>query len=80
MSEILNFFDWFTDVVKSVFDYFTDFLDNLMNLFEYLGQAVELTGSLIAAFPPWLQIFGTITITVSVIYIILGRSSGGKKQ
>lgn len=80
MDAVLDWFDWVSDVIESVFDWFTDFLENLMNLFDYLGQAVELTGSLIAAFPPWLQIFGTITITVSVIYIILGRSSGGKKQ
>lgn len=80
MDAVLDWFDWVSDVIESVFDWFTDFLENLMNLFEYLGQAVELTGSLIAALPGWLQVFGTITITVSVIYIILGRSTGGKKQ
>lgn len=80
MDAILDWFDWLSDVIESVFDWFTGFLEKTMNLFEYLGQATELTGSLIAALPPWLQIFGTITITVSVIYMILGRSSGGKKQ
>ena len=80
MGAILDWFDWLSDIIESVFDWFTDFLENLMNLFEYLGQATELTGSLIASLPPWLQIFGTITITVSVIYIIIGRSSGGRKQ
>lgn len=80
MDAIIDFFTWVSDVIESVFNWFTDFLENLMNLFEYLGQATELTGSLISSLPPWLQIFGTITITVSVIYIILGRSSGGKKQ
>lgn len=80
MSEILNFFDWVTDVILSVFNWFTDFLENTINLFKYLGQATQLTTGLISSLPPWLQVFGTITITVSVIYIILGRSSGGKKQ
>lgn len=80
MDAVLNWFDWVSEVIESVFDWFSDFLENLLNLFEYLGQAVELTGSLIAALPPWLQVFATITITVSVVFIILGRSTGGKKQ
>ncbi len=80
MGEIIDSLNWLIDVIASVFDWFSDFLENTMKLFGYLGQAVELTGSLIAALPTWLQAFGTITITVSVIYIILGRSSGGKKQ
>ena len=80
MDAILDWFDWVSDVIESVFDYFTDFLENLMNLFRYLGHSVDLTGSLIASLPGWLQVFGTITITVCVIYIILGRSTGGKKQ
>lgn len=80
MSAILDWFDWVSDVIESVFGWFTDFLENTMILFKYLGQITDLTGSLITVLPPWLQIFGTITITVSVVYIILGRSSGGRKQ
>lgn len=80
MDSILNWFDWVSDVIESVFGWFTDFLENTMVLFKYLGQVTELTGGLIASLPGWLQIFGTITITVSVVYIILGRSSGGKKE
>ena len=80
MDSILNWFDWVSDVIESVFGWFTDFLENTMVLFKYLGQVTELTGGLITSLPGWLQIFGTITITVSVVYIILGRSSGGKKE
>lgn len=80
MDAILDWFDWIAGVVESVFNWFTDFLENLLNLFEYLGQAVELTGSLISSLPSWLQVFGTITITVSVVFVILGRSTGGSKQ
>ena len=80
MDAILDWFDWFSEVITSVFDWFSDFLENLLNLFKYLGQAVELTGGIISTLPDWLQVFGTITITVSVIFIILGRSTGGKKQ
>lgn len=80
MGEVIDSLNWLIDVIDSVFDWFTDFLENLMKLFDYLGQAVELTGGLIAAMPTWLQVFGTITITVSVVYVILGRSTGGSKQ
>ena len=80
MSAILDWFDWVSDVIESVFGWFTDFLENTMTLFKYLGQVTTLTGDLISSLPTWLQIFGTLTITVSVIYIILGRSSGGSKQ
>ena len=80
MDAILDFFNWFSEVITSVFDWFSDFLDNLMNLFVYLGHVVTMTGSIIIALPTWLQVFGTITVTVSIIYVILGRSSGGKKS
>lgn len=80
MGAILDWFSWVSDIITSVFDWFSGFLENLLNLFKYLGQTISLAGGLIAALPPWLQVFGTITITVSVVYIILGRSSGGAKQ
>lgn len=80
MDAIFNFFDWFSEIISSVFDWFSGFLENTMNLFKYLGAALELVTGLIVELPFWLQVFGYITVAVSVAFLALGRETGGNKQ
>lgn len=80
MEFITNFIDWIKNIIDSVVDFFTGFIENLVLLFKYIGIAASMAYDLIAGLPDWLQVFGTVTIVVSVIFMILGRETGGDKS
>lgn len=80
MEFITNFIDWIKNLIDTVFGFFSGMIDNLTLLFKYIGIAANLAYDLIAGLPDWLQVFGTVTIVVSVIFMILGRDTGGDKS
>lgn len=77
MSE---FFDWIVNFFQNIWDFISDFFERILMLITYVRLAAQLFLDLIAAMPSWLQAFGVITLTVSIIYIVLGRQTGGQKQ
>lgn len=79
MEFFTNFIDWFKNIIDTVWGFLTGFIENLVLLFKYIGIAANLAYQLIAGLPDWLQVFGTVTILVSVIFMILGRETGGDK-
>lgn len=79
MQFITDFIDWIKNLIDTVVDFFTGFIENLVLLFKYIGIAANMAYDLIAGLPDWLQVFGTVTIVVSVIFMILGRDTGGDK-
>ncbi len=80
MQFIIDFVDWIKNLIDTVVDFVTGFIENLVLLFKYIGIAANLAYDLIAGLPTWLQVFGTVTIVVSVIFMILGRETGGDKS
>lgn len=80
MQYIINFIDWITNTITSLWDLLVGLIENLILLVEYIGIAAELAFNIIGTLPDWLQAFGFITITVSILYMILGRNTGGTKE
>lgn len=80
MQFITDFINSITEKFASVFDFFQQLLDNLFMLFEYIGVAAKNAYALVDSMPTWIQAFGTITILVSILFAILGRSTGGAKN
>lgn len=79
IKSIVNSFEWLVETVTTLFEFVSDFIANLFTFFQYLTLSVAGATNLVLTLPPWLQAFGTICITVSVIYMIVGRKAGGKK-
>lgn len=77
LQAIENFFSWFKDTIDQLWIFFQGFLNGLINLFKMIPKAVSFITQFISTIPVPLQIFGTLTITVCVIYLILGRNTGG---
>lgn len=75
---MLDFFEFIYNTISSVWEFFTSFLDNTLMLLSYLGVVTGICLNIIASMPAWLQTFGTITVMVLVLYMILGRNAGGK--
>ena len=80
MQFITDFINSITEKIASVFDFFQQLLDNLLMLFDYIGVAAKNAYALVDSMPTWIQAFGTITILVSILFAILGRSTGGAKN
>lgn len=80
MKKIIEGINFIINTTKTVWDFFTGLLDNLSMLIKYIGIVANMCYSLIASMPSWLQAFGTLTILVSVLYMILGRQTGGSKE
>lgn len=76
MKKIISAIKGLFDIISIIFDLITDFLSNLIMLFKYLAQALKIALDFISSFPPWLQTFAIITISVVIMYQILGRKSG----
>lgn len=80
MQFIQDFINSFSEKITAVFDFFENLIDNTVLLFEYIGVAANNAYSLVDSLPDWLQAFGLITVLVSVLFTILGRSTGGAKN
>ena len=78
MGKIISAVKGLFEIVQLVFSLVTGFLSNLLKLFYYLTKALANALIFVGTLPQWLQIFGTITISISVMYIILGREGGSK--
>lgn len=76
MQGILNAFDFIISTIKSVWAFFMGIVDNTILLIKYIGKALELAYDCIAQMPSWLQAFAFVTVSVSVLYLILGREGG----
>ena len=80
MEFITNALESIMSVIDTVFGFFESLIANIMMLFEYIALASTTAYNFIATLPTWLQAFGTATILISVLYMILGRESGGRKS
>ena len=80
MEFFKNFIDWITGIVETVVSFFDSVVSSLSELYEYLQYASDTATNLVNSLPPVIRTFGTITILVSILYMILGRTSGGQKS
>lgn len=80
MQAIIDAFNWIIDTIKTLMEFVTSFFSNLGMLAKYIGLVATMCYDLVATLPPWLQAFGTLTILVCVLYMILGRQTGGQKE
>lgn len=80
MKYIINCFEFLITTIRTIWDFFVGLLENLLMLIEYLTIVAEICYETIESMPSWLQSFAIITILISVLYMILGRETGGNKQ
>lgn len=80
MQYILDFIDSISSMFSAVWDFFGGLIDNFIQFFEYIGTGAKLAYNLVNSLPTWLSAFGLATILISVIFMILGRETGGSKS
>ena len=77
LDTLVNFFEWFTGGVESLFSFISSVVTGLFNIIKSLPVVLELLTSSIGFLPSTLVAFATITITISIVYLLVGRETGG---
>lgn len=80
MKAIVDAIRNIVSIITTAWDFVAGIIENLISFIKYLGKASAMAGEMILYLPSWVQTFGTICVFVSVLYLIVGRSSGGKKS
>ena len=76
ISAFLDFVDWLVTIVESLFQFLGTLIDGLLNLVQALPQAISMLTSSIGYLPSTLAAFATLTVTICVLFIVLGREGG----
>ena len=72
-----SFFSSIWDIVTSIIEFFKSFIEGLFTFFKLLPGLIAQAITAIGFLPSLVIVFATLTITISVIMIIVGRESGG---
>lgn len=71
-----EFFDWMSEILTSLYEIIQHFFVSLIRFIEIIIGAVSSWYSALGMIPNWLRIYATATVTVCVIYLLIGRESG----
>lgn len=77
LETLSNFFSWIIDTVSTLFDFLMSIISGLFNIIKSIPLVVTMLTGSIGYLPSTLAAFATITITISVVYLIVGRQTGG---
>ena len=76
LEGIFGFFEWLATLLQIVIDFIVNLIENLIAFFQLVPSVLVFVGSAISYLPSSIMIFATVGITVSVMYLILGRDDG----
>lgn len=69
LKNIIDFIKFFIRIINQI-------LNNTTRVIRYLLAILPKIGTIILTLPPYIQIFGTMTIGICVAYLLIGRSHG----
>lgn len=75
---VIDFFQGLIDIITSLINLVISLVKGLIQLISLIPSAVHMLTMSIGVLPSILVGFATATITISVIFIIVGRNAGGK--
>lgn len=78
-ESIVDFFTSLFDIIGAVVSLGLNLITGLLDLLFLIPKGVSFLTNSLGALPSFLLAFASVTITVSVIFIIVNRNPGGKK-
>lgn len=76
MKGIIDGITWLISTIKMLIDFVFNAISSLISLFTYLGTIVNIVTTTLLTLPDWLIAFGSISLSICVLYIVLGRQGG----
>lgn len=77
MSYIIDFLKELGDFFHTVIDIAVNFIHQFITFVRLIPYGVNMLITSVGYLPSILIVFATLSITVSVIYLVLGRGQGG---
>lgn len=74
---IHTFFQSIAEFFSNIWNWITFAIGEVIDFFKLLGSMIAFVGSLLSFIPTPFIVFGGITIAILIIYLIIGRESGG---
>lgn len=75
LETIKNTITSLLDAVNGAIDFLQTIIDKLTDFFVMVGNAVTYATQLVGTLPSWISVFAIAAISISVIYLIVGRST-----
>lgn len=75
-----QFFDYISGIIDKVSNFLQSFFESFLKFFKYLGFALTSAYQLVDTLPAFIKVFGTCTVIILVLYMVLGRSAGGSDE
>lgn len=63
------------DIVKNVFSFLLNVIQGLFNFIKMLPKFISYLTDTVGFLPSFLAVFATATVSIAIIYLILGRST-----
>ena len=79
MKWLVDAISWIVNLFKTIWSFFLGLIDNLIMLVGYIGDALRLAYNMVDSLPDWLKVFALLTLSVTVLYLVLGRNTGGSQ-
>lgn len=76
MEAIQEGFTWLIEFLKTVFDMLMSSFEMIGDMVNYVGVALNVLSNILYTIPPWIRVFGVISMSVALVYIIVGRETG----
>ena len=70
---------WIINTIISLWNFLITLIKGLLQLISLIPMSVNMLTDSIGVLPSIFVAFATATITISVIFILVGRESGGQK-
>lgn len=76
IQTIGNFFNSIWSIIQSIVSFVVSLVQGLITMITSLPQILATATQAIGYLPAILTAFATLTITISIIYLIIGRNTG----
>lgn len=77
LDSVLNFFEWIVNLFSSIFTLIESTLQGIAGLFKALPSVITYLVGSVSNLPSTLVVFALLTISISVVYLIANRQTGG---
>lgn len=77
LDTISNAFEWIVDLFRTLADFVVNIIMGLANIVTSIPMVVDMLSKSITYLPATVAAFASLTITISIVYLLVGRNTGG---
>lgn len=70
---MIEFFSSISNAIQLGVSFLGSLISNTLAVFGLIGQGTVFLGTLTAFLPPVLIVFATLTIAISIVFLVIGR-------